>query len=67
MALRIARSGTDAVRIIWPYWAEGYRVESSNGVGQNWTAVTEAPTPGEGEVSVTFAISTNQFYRLVGP
>ena len=67
VALKIVRSGPQAVKVSWPNWAEGYRLESNTGLGQSWTLVGRTPTPGEGEFSLTLTASTNQFYRLRGP
>jgi len=66
VALSIARSEAAAIQINWPGWAEGFRLESCGGVGEGWKAVTAHPVFGNGKISVTLPMTTNQIYRLVG-
>ena len=66
VGLRIASAGPHSVKISWPTFAEGFRLESTSDMGTNWTRVNQVPTPGEDGLSLTLPTSTTQFYRLAG-
>jgi len=67
VALNIVRSTPGSIKLTWPNWAEGYRLESRGDLNSEWNPVNRVPTLGEGDVSVTLPVSTNQFYRLARP
>lgn len=58
---------TDKVRVHWPTWAGGYKLEASTNVAPTaWTVVTNEPLVGGGRYHVTNSTlaPTNRFYRL---